>query len=94
MEIRSILDEIELANIKVHGYGAENFARNLCQCYERLVEREMQPGDVERIMSLASRIMSQPIEMIEGVEETLDILSLRHDLTLFTKGQEETETEG
>ena len=42
-QIRSILDEIELANIKVHGYGAENFARNLCQCYERLVERDIQP---------------------------------------------------
>ena len=40
-QIRSILDEIELANIKIHGYGAENFARNLCQCYERLVERDI-----------------------------------------------------
>jgi putative hydrolase of the HAD superfamily len=36
-EVRAILDEIELANIKVHGYGAQNFARNLCECYERLV---------------------------------------------------------
>ena len=65
-EIRAILDEIELANIKVHGYGAENFARNLCQCYERLVEREIAPGDVDRIMSLAERIMSQPIEADRG----------------------------
>jgi putative hydrolase of the HAD superfamily len=88
-EIRAVLDEIELANIKVHGYGAENFARNLCQCYQRLVEREIAPGDVDRIMSLAQRIMSQPIEAIEGVPETLEYLSLRHDLTLFTKGQEE-----
>jgi putative hydrolase of the HAD superfamily len=89
MEIRAILDEIELANIKVHGYGAENFARNLCQCYQRLVEREIAPGDADRIMGLAERIMSQPIEPIEGVPETLEYLSLRHDLTLFTKGQEE-----
>jgi putative hydrolase of the HAD superfamily len=89
VEIRGILDEIELANIKVHGYGAENFARNLCQCYDRLVERDIEKGDVERIMSLAERIMSQPIEAIEGVPETLEYLSLRHDLTLFTKGQEE-----
>jgi putative hydrolase of the HAD superfamily len=45
VEIRGILDEIELANIKVHGYGAENFARNLCQCYDRLVERDIEKGD-------------------------------------------------
>ena len=88
-EIRAILDEIELANIKVHGYGAANFARNLCQCYERLVEREVAPGDLERIMKLAEQIMSQPIEIIDGVPETLEYLASRHDLTLFTKGHAE-----
>jgi putative hydrolase of the HAD superfamily len=89
LEVRTILDEIELANIKVHGYGAANFARNLCQCYQRLVEREIQPDDTERIMSLAAKIMEQPIELIEGVQPTLEYLSMRHDLTLFTKGHPE-----
>jgi putative hydrolase of the HAD superfamily len=89
LEVRTILDEIELANIKVHGYGAENFARNLCQCYGRLVEREIQPGDTERIMLLAAKIMEQPVEIIEGVQATLEYLSIHHDLTLFTKGHPE-----
>jgi putative hydrolase of the HAD superfamily len=88
-DIRSILDEIELANIKVHGYGAKNFARNLCQCYERLVERELLPGDLDHIMQLAERIMTQPLEIIDAVPETLQYLSMRHDLTLFTKGHAE-----
>jgi putative hydrolase of the HAD superfamily len=88
-EVRAILDEIELANIKAHGYGAKNFARNLCQCYERLVEREVLPDDTERIMSLAARIMEQPIEIIDGVPETLEYLTTRHNLTLFTKGHPE-----
>jgi putative hydrolase of the HAD superfamily len=88
-EIRVILDEIELANIKIHGYGAGNFARNLCQCYERLCEREIAAGDLKRIAGLAMEIMEQPIEMIEGVPETLEYLASRHDLTLFTKGHPE-----
>ena len=88
-EIRGILDEIELANIKVHGYGAANFGRNMCQCYERLVERDIAAGDLEQIMKLAEDIMSQPIEIIEGVPETLEYLASRHDLTLFTKGHPE-----
>jgi putative hydrolase of the HAD superfamily len=88
-EIRAILDEIELANIKTHGYGAANFARNLCQCYDRLVERAIAAGDLDRIMSFAERIMSQPIEIVEGVPETLEYLALRHDLVLFTKGHPE-----
>ena len=70
LEVRTVLDEIELANIKTHGYGAKNFARNLCQCYQRLVEREVQSEDTGQIMSLAAKIMEQPIEMIEGVQPT------------------------
>ena len=88
-EIRAILDEIELANILVHGYGAANFARNLCQCYERLAERDVAAGDLDLIMRLAEEIMSQPIEIIDGVAETLEYLASRHDLTLFTKGHAE-----
>ncbi len=87
--VRIVLDEIELANIKVHGYGAANFARNLCQCYQRLVEREILDEDTGRIMSLAAKIMEQPIEIIEGVQSTLEYLAMRHDLTLFTKGHPE-----
>jgi putative hydrolase of the HAD superfamily len=30
--------------------------------------------------------MEQPLEIIDGVESTLEYLSKRHDLTLFTKG--------
>ena len=88
-EIRAILDEIELANIRVHGYGAANFGRNMCQCYERLAEREIAPGDLKRIMKLAEDIVSQPVEIIEGVPETLEYLASRHDLTLFTTGHAE-----
>ncbi len=41
------------------------------------------------IMSFTEQILHHPIELIPGVEETLEYLSLRHDLTLFTKGNPE-----
>jgi putative hydrolase of the HAD superfamily len=85
-EVRDVLDEIERANAKVHGYGSLNFGRNLHQCYERLAERVVEPADLQTIMRFAERILEQPIEMIEGVPETLAYLSERHELTLFTKG--------
>ncbi|MBI2680760.1 MAG: HAD family hydrolase [Candidatus Solibacter usitatus] len=88
-EVRAVLDEIELANIKTHGYGAANFGRNLRQCYQRLVEREYAHDDLARIMALAERILDHPMEVIDGVEETLAYLAARHDLTLFTKGHPE-----
>jgi putative hydrolase of the HAD superfamily len=88
-QVRCILDDIELASIKVHGYGAQNFGRNLCQCYDGLAERDVQPSDRDYLLNVATDIIEQPIELIEGVNETLEYLAMRHDLTLFTKGHAE-----
>lgn len=86
-EVRAALDEIEAVNREIHGYGALNFVKNLRECYQRLCEREIAPADLERIMGYAERILTQPIELIEGVEETLERLAGRNELLLFTKGR-------
>jgi putative hydrolase of the HAD superfamily len=88
-QIREILNEIELVNARIHGYGSLNFGRNLQQAYQHLAQRAIRDQDLRHVLSLAERILEQPIELIEGVEETLGYLSERHDLTLFTKGHPE-----
>ncbi len=85
-EIRGVLDEIETVNNKTHGYGSLNFGRNLKQCYRHLVEREIRPADLDKVMEFAARILDIPVEVIEGVPQTLAYLRRKHDLTLFTKG--------
>jgi putative hydrolase of the HAD superfamily len=88
-EVRAVLDEIEIVNREIHGYGALNFGRNLKQCYEHLCERAIAPEDLERVMSFAGKILDQPVELIPGVENTLAYLAERHELLLFTKGHPE-----
>jgi putative hydrolase of the HAD superfamily len=88
-EIRAVLDEIETVNSKIHGYGSENFGRNLQECYRHLCERDISEEDLRTILGFAVRILEQPLEMIPGVPETLEYLASRHDLTLFTKGHPE-----
>lgn len=88
-EVRAVLDEIEIVNREIHGYGALNFGRNLKQCYEHLCERATSPDDLERVMSFAEKILEQPVELMPGVESTLEYLAPRHQLLLFTKGHSE-----
>ena len=88
-EVREVLDEIEYVNSKIHGYGTATFTRNLTECYHRLAESDVRGEDLTTIMSLTEQILHHPIELIPGVEETLAYLSLRHELTLFTKGNAE-----
>ena len=86
VEIRTILDEIEIANAKIHGYGAVNFGRNLSQCYLRLAERAVDEHDLNLVSSMAHQILAQEIELMEGVAETLPFLAEKHELTMCTKG--------
>jgi putative hydrolase of the HAD superfamily len=88
-QIRDVLNDIELANSKIHGYGSLTFGRNLKQLYEHLSERHIQADDLARVMRFAERILEQPIELITGVKDTLGQLASRHELTLFTKGNPE-----
>jgi putative hydrolase of the HAD superfamily len=89
VQVREVLNEIELVNATTHGYGSKSFGRNLQQAYRHLAEREILAGDLDRVMELAERILEQPLEVIDGVEETLAELAQRHELTLFTKGHPE-----
>jgi putative hydrolase of the HAD superfamily len=89
VQVRNVLNDIETVNAKANGYGSKNFGRNLQQAYRHLAEREIEENDLRHVMSLAERILEEPIDLIEGVEDTLAYLSGRHELTLFTKGHPE-----
>ena len=88
-QVRARLDEIEHVNNRIHGYGAANFARNLRQCYLALSERGPRPRDLESIDEYGRRLAAHPIELLDGVGETLAELAGRHELTVFTKGNPE-----
>lgn len=88
-QIRAVLDEIEIANARVNGYGSNNYARNLAACYKHLAEREILEQDLEAAAAFARAILERPIELLNGARETVAELSMRHQLTLFTKGDPE-----
>ena len=85
-QVRDVLNEIEIVNYKAHGYGSLSFGRNLQQAYQHLAEDHISPDDLNKVMAFAERILEQPIEMLEGVEETIAELSGRYELAIFTKG--------
>jgi putative hydrolase of the HAD superfamily len=80
-----VLDEVE----RLMGYGSVNFTKSLVETYRRLVEKDLQDEDVEQVRRFGEQIRSQPLQLLEGVRETLDYLSTRHDLVLLTKGDVE-----
>jgi putative hydrolase of the HAD superfamily len=86
-QVRQVLDEIELANARVHGYGVSVFHRSLQACLHRLrtglpPDRE----DEEVLLRLCLPMREGAVEVLPGVAETLEELRRRHRLSLLTKG--------
>src|SRR2546429_8239766 len=84
-EVRAVLDEIE----RLMGYGSANFTKSLVETYRRLAEKDLQEKDIEQVRRFGEQIRAQPLQLLEGVKETLAYLSPRHDLFLLTKGDSE-----
>lgn len=84
-EVRAVLDEIEMTQ----GYGAANFAKSLQETYRQLAERDVRDEDLERVRRFGEQIMHHPMQVIDGVQETLVYLSPRHRLILLTKGNQD-----
>jgi putative hydrolase of the HAD superfamily len=84
--LRAVLDDVERANIPVHGYGSASFLRSLHDAFEKLSERPATEAERTEITDLASALVNHEVELVPGVAETLAELGTRHDLLLLTKG--------
>jgi putative hydrolase of the HAD superfamily len=85
-QVRAVLNEVERECIVKHGYGLHSFAHALEDTFERLADDPGAPGVHERIHGFAHEIAAHPVEILEGVPETLAYLGSRHHLILMTKG--------
>src|ERR1700733_2613282 len=85
-QVREHLNRCERATIAEHGYGVQSFRRSLVDCFEQLTESPITPDRHARIVSFTEAIAANEIELLPGVEATLEELSQRHRLILVTKG--------
>jgi len=85
-QVRLILNDVERENIITHGYGLHSFAHALVGTFERIAVEPVTPELHAKIHGFAHEIAEHPVEIINGVVETLQYLAERHHLILMTKG--------
>ncbi len=85
-EVREVLNDVERENIIRHGYGLHSFAHALVNTFEKLTVDPVTPELHAQINAIAHEIAGHPVQLIEGVAETLAYLASRHHLIMLTKG--------
>jgi putative hydrolase of the HAD superfamily len=85
-DVDAHLDEVERKNLALYGYGVKSFALSMIETAIELTEGRIPAADVEVILGWGKRMLMQPTELLDGVEDALHDLSERYDLLLITKG--------
>lgn len=85
-ELSDKLYETEMKNLKLFGYGAKSFVLSLIETAIELSNEQVTGEEIQKIIDLGKDMLAHPVELLEGVEET--VLNLKEDYTLMilTKG--------
>lgn len=85
-EVREYLNLCERNTIAKYGYGLRSFRRSLIDCFEQLADEPVTQEKHARIVAFTDAIAAQEIELLPGVQSTLEKLRQNHRLILVTKG--------
>ncbi|HEX4949406.1 MAG TPA: HAD family hydrolase [Blastocatellia bacterium] len=80
------LDATEMQNLNRYGYGIKSFTLSMIETAIQLTEGRITGNDVRDIIAIAWAMLEQPLDVFDGVRETILALSEQYKLLLITKG--------
>jgi putative hydrolase of the HAD superfamily len=80
------LYETQLKNLKHFGYGVKGFTLSMIESAIELSQGRVSGDEIAQIISYSKEMLSSPVELLDGIEETISTLSKTHKLMVITKG--------
>ncbi len=80
------LFKTEMKNLESYGYGIKGFVLSMIECALELSNYHIDQKVIEEILEIGKEMLHKPIEILDGVEETLKTLAPNYKLILATKG--------
>ncbi len=85
-ECNQLLYKIEMQNLPLYGYGIKPFALSLIEAAITISNKQIPIETVSKLIEIGKGMLNMPIELIDGIEETLEQLSKKYRLVMGTKG--------
>ena len=76
----------EIDNLPVYGYGVKAFVLSMVESALEQSNYDVSTKAIEAILNIGKNMLDKPVELLDGVEEVLEILSKKYRLILATKG--------
>ena len=84
--VRERLFATEMKNLGHFGYGIKGFILSMIETALDLTESRITGAEVRRIVDWGHEMLHHPVELLDGVRETIEALSAGYRLMLLTKG--------
>lgn len=76
----------ESRNMPLYGYGVKAYILSVLETAIRITNGKVPASILEQIIMLGKEQLSKPVELLDGVEDTLNALVGRYRLIVVTKG--------
>jgi len=76
----------EMRNMDIYGYGVKAFILSVIETAISISDGKVSPEKIKQIVNLGKEQLLKPVELLDGVEDTLNALVGSYELILITKG--------
>lgn len=87
---KQVLEErlaaVEKRNLRLYGYGVKGFTLSMIETAMEMTDGQPPGHIIREILAVGREMLSEPVEPLPGVDDTLAELSKRYRLILITKG--------
>ncbi|MBW8780857.1 MAG: HAD hydrolase-like protein [Verrucomicrobia bacterium] len=76
----------EMRNLEPYGYGVKGFTLSAIETAIQLTEGKISADEIRQLIELGREMLAHPVDLLDGVADTLAQLSVTHRLLVITKG--------
>lgn len=80
------LFKVEIDNLPLYGYGIKGYILSMIEAAMKISNKTISIQVVHKILEYGKELLQRPIELLDGVEETLQALHGKYKLVVATKG--------
>jgi putative hydrolase of the HAD superfamily len=84
--VRERLFATEMRNLAHFGYGIKGFTLSMIESAIELSGGRITGSEIQQILAWGHQMLAAPVELLDGVRETIEALAPHHRLMLLTKG--------
>ena len=84
--LATTLDMVERRNMVLFGYGVKSFTLSMVEAAIEVTGGQVPAETIQRLVDEGRTLLARPVELLDGVDETLGALAGTYRLVVITKG--------